>query len=95
MMTERPENVRTIHVDDLRVLLQEAAERGALKALEEIGLTMENREDLHAAIAMAQAVKIAKREALRELGRWLIRAVVVGSVVALAAKFGISLAVSK
>lgn len=99
---EGDENVRMIHKDDLKVILNEAAEKGARAALIEIGMSSEDpherdkiREELLEARALAAGVKQAKKEALREVGRWLIRAVIATFIAGIAVKLGFAISVPK
>jgi hypothetical protein len=85
-------NVRTIHVDDLKVILESAARQGALQALAACGLKPEDREHIVAAIELQKGLKEARKEMWRQVGRWAITAAFFAGMLALAAKLGINLA---
>lgn len=73
--------------DDLETLLESAAERGAKKALMQVGLHDEDAmSDLHDLRSLLGAYKTVKSSVLTTIGR----AIAVAVIAALAFKYGIS-----
>lgn len=91
-----PGKVRTMHSDDLKVLLRDAGEWGAREALSQIGMSSHDpmeREKIHRefldARALGVGVRSAKEDVLREVRRWLVRAAVVAIIGGIALKLGV------
>lgn len=78
-----PANVRVIHADDLKVLLAEAAEEGAKRALASVGLHDEEAaddvKDLRSLLeAWRDTKKTAWKTAVSTITKVLLGAIVVG-----------------
>jgi len=96
--TTRNENLRQMHKDDLKVLLEQAAEQGARNALAEVGMSSHDPEkrarsqqEILDARALGVGVKSMRQDVMSEIRRWIVRIIVVTIIGAIAIKLGIKL----
>jgi len=80
----------TLPRPEFESLLEQAACRGALKALHEVGLNDENAaEDVRDLRDLLGAMRMAKKEAFRAFIRWLTMGLLILLLAGVAAKSGI------
>ena len=74
----------------IRVMIEEASDRGAHRALTTLGLEDEEaRADMDELRELLRAWRDAKSSAVKAVFHWLIRLVVALALIGLAAKFGV------
>ncbi len=75
-MSPDPNGVRTIHVDDLKTLMREAAQEGVRDFLEEIGIPRDKAHMLRTAVEFQIALDRTKGEVGREITKALAKALI-------------------
>ncbi|WP_341913696.1 DUF6127 family protein [Ferrovibrio terrae] len=86
------EDLRVLHKDDLKTLIEDAAEEGARKALSALGLSdHEAATDLRELRGWVAAVRLAKREAFKTAIKWVIAVLISVFVAGMAVKFGVKI----
>lgn len=73
-------DLRVLHKDDLRELLESAAEDGARKALSAIGLTDQHAGDVRLLLALAEGIREARKEVWKTIARGICWLLVLGLV---------------
>ena len=69
-------NIRTLHRDDLKALLKEAAQEGVRDFLEELGIKREDAHMLRAAVEFQKTLDRTKGEIGREVAKAMAKALI-------------------
>lgn len=75
-MSAEPNNVRLIHVDDLKTLMREAAQEGVRDFLTEIGIPRDKAHLLRSAVEFQIAIDKTKGEVGREITKAIAKALI-------------------